>query len=317
MEESDYVIRDRVWIWKRIEVLMVGKKRKKQEIISFWVFVLPALLLYGVFMIVPLAGTVGYSLTDWDGISVSFGWTGLKNYVRLFTNDAIFAESLKVSFLFVTVYTVLVNVLALGLALMLDLAGGKRKQTFKSIIFMPNVVSLIMVAFIWQFIFTKVYGELTKGNGGILPDITWFSKGTTAMLTVIITLLWQSLGYFMVIYTAGMESIDRTYYEAAVIDGANYWQRVCGITLPLMIPSITVNLFLAVSGAFKTFEIPYLMTRGGPGNSTNLIAYNIYKEAYSSNHVGYACAKAVALCVIVMTVAAFQVRAMKRKEIEV
>jgi raffinose/stachyose/melibiose transport system permease protein len=321
VEEPAYVIRfrirDQAWFGKRIEVHMVNKKRKKQKIVSFLVFVFPALFLYGVFMIVPLAGTIGYSLTDWDGISVSFGWNGLKNYVRLFTKDTVFAESMRVSFVFVAAYTVLVNVLALGLALMLDLAGGKRKQVFKSIIFIPNVVSLIMIAFIWQFIFTKVYGELAIGNGGILPDITWFSKGSTAMLTVIITLLWQSLGYFMVIYIAGVESIDRTYYEAATIDGANYWQRVRGITLPLILPSITVNIFLAVSGAFKTFEIPYLMTRGGPGNSTNLIAYNIYKEAYASNHAGYACAKAVILCLIVMTVAAFQVRAMKRKEIEV
>lgn len=295
----------------------MNKKLKKQTIISFWMFVLPALVLYIIFMIVPLAGTVGYSLTDWDGVSVSLVPVGFKNYIRLFTKDPMFAESLKVSFVFVVTYTVLVNILAFGLALMLDLTGGSRKNIFKSIIFIPNVISLIMVAFIWQFVFTKVYGELTIDRGGILPDITWFSKGSTAMLTIIITLLWQSVGYFMVIYAAGAESIDRTYYEAATIDGANYWQRTYNITLPLMLPSITVNIFLAVSGAFKTFEIPYLMTRGGPGNSTNLIAYNIYKEAYASNHAGYASAKAVILCLIVMTAAIFQVRAMKRKEIEV
>ena len=100
----------------------------------------------------------------------------------------------------------------------------------------------------------------------------------------------------MVIYVAGIESIDRTYYEAALIDGAGYWQRTFKITFPLMLPSIIVNIFLSISGAFKTFEIPYLMTRGGPGDSTNLIAYNI--------------------CVIVMCIAIFQIRAMKRKEVE-
>ena len=120
----------------------------------------------------------------------------------------------------------------------------------------------------------------------------------------------------MVIYVAGIESIDRTYYEAALIDGAGYWQRTFKITFPLMLPSIIVNIFLSISGAFKTFEIPYLMTRGGPGDSTNLIAYNIYKEAYLSNHAGYASAKAVVLCVIVMCIAIFQIRAMKRKEVE-
>ncbi|HCS75252.1 MAG TPA: ABC transporter permease [Clostridiales bacterium] len=262
-------------------------------------------------------GTFIYSITNWDGISVSYEMVGLKNYVRLFTEDAAFRNSLGASFMFVGGYTILVNLIALGLALLLNLISKKIKSIIRSIIFMPNVVSLIMVSFIWQFMFTKVYDELTVVNGGLLPDVTWFSKGSTAMVTIIITLLWQSVGYFMVIYIAGIESIDKTYYEAAMIDGAGYWQRTCRITLPLILPSITVNIFLAISGAFKTFEIPYLMTRGGPGNSTNLIAYNIYREAYMSNHAGYASAKAVILCLIVMFIAFFQIRAMKRKEVEV
>lgn len=283
----------------------------------FWLFVLPALLLYVLFMLAPLAGTLGYSLSNWDGISVGFEFVGLKNYVRLFTQDSAFRISLLNSFKFVGIYTVLVNLVSISLALLLDAALDKLRGVVRSIIFMPNVISLIMVAFVWKFMFTKVYDELSITKGGFLPDIAWFGSNAAAMATIIITLLWQSTGYFMVIYVAGLQSIDQTYYEAATIDGANYWHNLWHITLPMLMPSITVNLFLAISGAFKTFELPYLMTRGGPGDSTNLIAYNIYREAYLANHAGYASAKAVILCIIVMFVAVFQIRAMKKREVEV
>ena len=293
---------------------MKEKKKRQVHTASFWMFILPALFLYALFMLVPLLGTVLYSLTNWDGISVIYEFVGIKNYIRLFTNDSAFRSSMAVSFRFVALYTILVNSIALALAVLLDRVNKKLKSFIRSVIFMPNVISLIMVSFIWQFMFTKVYSELA--GDGFFPDITWFSNSATAMVTILITLIWQSVGYFMVIYVAGIESIDRTYYEAALIDGAGYWQRTFKITFPLMLPSIIVNIFLSISGAFKTFEIPYLMTRGGPGDSTNLIAYNIYKEAYLSNHTGYASAKAVVLCVIVMCIAIFQIRAMKRKEVE-
>lgn len=293
---------------------MKEKKKRQVHTASFWMFILPALFLYALFMLVPLLGTVLYSLTNWDGISVIYEFVGIKNYIRLFTNDSAFRSSMAVSFRFVALYTILVNSIALALAVLLDRVNKKLKSFIRSVIFMPNVISLIMVSFIWQFMFTKVYSELA--GDGFFPDITWFSNSATAMVTILITLIWQSVGYFMVIYVAGIESIDRTYYEAALIDGAGYWERTFKITFPLMLPSIIVNIFLSISGAFKTFEIPYLMTRGGPGDSTNLIAYNIYKEAYLSNHAGYASAKAVVLCVIVMCIAIFQIRAMKRKEVE-
>lgn len=143
---------------------MKEKKKRQVHTASFWMFILPALFLYALFMLVPLLGTVLYSLTNWDGISVIYEFVGIKNYIRLFTNDSAFRSSMAVSFRFVALYTILVNSIALALAVLLDRVNKKLKSFIRSVIFMPNVISLIMVSFIWQFMFTKVYSELA-GDG--------------------------------------------------------------------------------------------------------------------------------------------------------
>lgn len=285
-------------------------QKKKRD---FWMFVLPALFFYGLFMLVPLIGTCVYSLTDWNGIAEEFHFVGIQNYFRCF-QDSQYRQSLFITIKMVVIYVIAVNVLAILFAVLLESKFIRGRKIFRSIIFMPNAISLIMVAFLWKFMFTKVFNSL--------PDlfsflkISWFGNGTTAMVTIIVALLWQSVGYFMVIYIAGLQSVDTTYLEAAYIDGANGRQRFFRITLPLIMPSIVVNVFVSISGAFKTFDIPFMMTQGGPGNSTSVVAYDIYKEAFLKNNVGYASAKAVLLCILVMFVTYFQIRSSKAKEVE-
>ena len=293
---------------------MKEKKKRQVHTASFWMFILPALFLYALFMLVPLLGTVLYSLTNWDGISVIYEFVGIKNYIRLFTNDSAFRSSMAVSFRFVALYTILVNCIALALAVLLDRVNKKLKSFIRSVIFMPNVISLIMVSFIWQFMFTKVYSELA--GDGFFPDITWFSNSATAMVTILITLIWQSVGYFMVIYVAGLQNVPNDLIEAAQIDGASPLKTLFSVKIPMVMPSVTICMFLTLTNSFKMFDQNLALTAGAPERETEMIALNIYNTFYGRvGWQGVGQAKAVIFFVIVGILAFLQLKITSSKEV--
>lgn len=292
--------------------MFLDKKLKSASM--FWIFVTPALFFYVVFFVVPLFGNFLLSFTSWNGLTNEYNFIGFNNYINMFTKDKDFINSLIITIKFATIYVIILNVVGLTFALVFD-SKIKFKNIYKSIVFLPNAVSLIIVAFIWQFLFTGVYRDVAEKLG--LSVFSWFETPTTAMVAVIITYLWHGSGYCMLLYVAGLQLINPEYWDAAEIDGANAWSKFWHITLPMIMPSITVNLFISIANSFKIFEIAFKMTQGGPGKSTEFLALNIYREAFSANRVGYASAKAFVLFLLIMLVTYIQLKITKSREVQV
>lgn len=281
----------------------------------FWMFLLPSFFFYFVFFLIPLIGDFVLSLTSWNGLDQNITFVGLQNYIKILTDDPDFYNSLWTTFKYACIYVLVLNLSALGLAVLFD-----RKiflgSVHKAIIFLPNATSMIIVAFIWQFLFTGVYRNMVDMLGVSFLDFSWFAKPNTALLAIVIAQLWNGVGYTMLIYLAGLQAINPEYTEAAAIDGAGPWKAFLKIKLPLLMPSITINLFITIANAFKSFELAFKMTQGGPGKSTEFIALNIYREAFSQNKFGYASAKAFLLFLIIMLLTYFQLKLTKSREVQ-
>lgn len=212
--------------------------------------------------------------------------------------------------LFFTLFNVIfTNLLALLLALILD-TKMKTRNVLRSIFFLPNVLSLIIVAFIWSFVFRLIMPALTG-----IP--IWLGSPDLAPWAVLMVSVWQGSGYLMIIYLAGLQTIPTELVEGAEVDGANGWQRLRHIKLPLLLPALTICLFYSLANSLKSFDLIYALTSGGgPGYATTSMVIDIYNNAFLQNQFGYATAKAIFLCLIIMLVTGSQLFLMKKKEVE-
>lgn len=229
---------------------------------------------------------------------------GLKNYIRLF-HDEKFKEVIGFTLFYTFFNMLLINVIALLLALALD-SKIKHKRSLRTMFFLPNVVSLIIVAYIWSFIFREGFGALGWKN--------WLVYENTAPWAIVLTSVWQGVGYIMIIYLAGLQSIPTDILEVASIDGANNWQRFTNITLPLLAPSMTISFFITLTNSLKCFEIMLALTDGA--NKTTSFVLNVYKEAFKNERVGYSTAQAIILLLIIMAISIVQLSIMKKKELQ-
>ncbi|WP_130859045.1 carbohydrate ABC transporter permease [Gracilibacillus phocaeensis] len=291
------------------------RKFNKSKLFSWTIFIGPALLFYLAFMFIPAFGAFYYSLTDWNGLARTTSFVGLDNYVEAFTQDPDFRHSIWFTLKYTVVVLVFQNIIALLLAVMIE-SRSRMKGFFRTVFFMPNMVSLIISAFMWVFIFTIVLPELSKYGLSML-DQGWLGDADVAFYSIVIVSLWRGIGYMMIIYIAALQGVPQHLKEAAVIDGASPLQNLLHVTIPMIMHAITICVFLTLNEAFKIFDLVYGMTNGGPGRSTQVIALNVYEEAFSGNfRYGYANAKAMVLFGIVMIITFFQVRVMKKREVE-
>ncbi len=291
-------------------------KNKKKELISeVLIFVMPLMVLYFIFFILPLAEGIYYSLLDWDGISKDRNFVGLKNYIKLFTSDSDYFVSLAFTLKYVVLNVILTNVLAFLLAL---LVNSKLKCTkfLRTCFFLPNVISMLIVGYIWRFLFNQGCASLYKATGWDFFNISWLGGGNVSVAAMVIVAMWQGVGYIMILYLSGLQMIDTSLLEAAAIDGAGKVKQFFKVTLPLMIPTIGVNLFMVVSQSFRQFDLNLSLTGGGPGRQTTSLALDIYTEGYQNNRLGYAEAKALILFLIVIVIAMLQLKLTSSKEVE-
>ena len=282
------------------------------------IFLLPATLIYSLFAMYPSASGLYFSLTNWDGISPSYKIIGLQNFIDIF-QDKLFYSAVKHSFIFALVVVVLKNVLALFFAILLD---RKLKLTgfFRSTFFVPAVLSSIVVAYTWVTIFNPVFGSWQVIFEAIgLPGIAKLDLlGTagTSLYTVAFVSVWQNMGYAMVIYLAGLQTIPAELYEAADMDGAGRWKQFVHVTFPLVFPAITINLILSSINALKEFDLVYILTGGGPFDSSQVIGTAIYKVAFEMNRFGYGIAMSLILFFIIATISLGQLWYLKRREVD-
>ncbi|MEK3889773.1 carbohydrate ABC transporter permease [Bacillus sp. FSL K6-3431] len=299
-----------------IDLAIPKKSSFKKKYLSLLLFVSPAFLFYLLFLFIPTIGAGVYSFTDWNGLNPNYAFVGFSNYIEAFKEDIAFRHS----FLFTLRYTVFVfiiqNVVALTLALLIE-SKTRSKGFFRTIFFMPNMLSLIISALMFSFIFTNVLPELSQKALLTVLDQPWIGDARVSFYSILIVSLWQGIGYMMVIYMAALQGVPKHLKEAAMIDGANVFQRLRHVILPMIMHAITICSFLTLNGAFKVFDVVYALTQGGPGTSTQVIALNIYEEAFSNNfRFGYANSKAMILFMVVLIITLIQVRVTKGKEVE-
>lgn len=259
--------------------------------------VLPGLLLFIFAILAPICLSVYYGFTDYSGMG-SYNFIRLKNYQELF-HDPVFGTALKNSLLLAIGFICIQHPLAIIVAAVLDKLQGKAEGFFRCVYFIPNVISVAVIAYLWKFIYNPDFGLLNniiKAFGG-KGDINWFSTDF-AIWSVLIVLIWHGFGWGMLIYYTGIKNIDPVLYEAAAIDGANPRQVFLKITLPLMKPVIQVNVTMAVISALKQMETVYLLTNGGPGNSTQFTANYLYQQAFKAFRYGYGNAIGVIFIII-------------------
>ncbi|WP_082927032.1 carbohydrate ABC transporter permease [Paenibacillus tuaregi] len=279
------------------------------------VFLGPCLLFFLTIVVTPFLLGFYYSSTDWNGLDLDKAvWTGAANWTRIFTNDPKFWESFWFTLRFTVISVIIANVLALALALML-MKSLKTKKLLRTIFFVPNVIGGILLGYIWQFIFTKGFATIGEITGLSFFQLPWLGTPNTGFWGLIIVFVWQTAGYMMVIYIASLAGIPKDLIEAAQIDGARPRQVLRSIYMPLIMPAITICLFLTTSNAFKMFDLNLSLTKGGPGTSTQSLAYNIYAEALINNRYGLGTAKALLFFFAVSLITITQVWITKRKEV--
>lgn len=266
----------------------------KKIIISL---IAPGLLLFVLAILAPILLSVYYAFTDFSGIG-SLNFIGFDNYVQLF-QDPVFFTAIKNSFFLAVGFICIQHPIAMLVAVKLDKLQGKAEGIFRCIYFIPNVISVAVIAYLWKFIYNPNFGLLIKllQFFGYEGEINPLGTGT-AIWSVLIVLIWHGFGWGMLIYYTGAKGIDTAVYEAAAIDGATGSRVFMKITLPLMKPVIQVNVTLAVISALKQMETVYLLTSGGPGNETQFLASYLYKQAFNSYRYGYGNAISVVFIII-------------------
>ncbi|MFC5405362.1 carbohydrate ABC transporter permease [Cohnella soli] len=292
--------------------------RNKANVLTWFSFLVPALVLYCVFFIYPSVGSLYYSFTDWTGLSKEIDYVGFRNYVRIFSDEALI-DAITNTVLLVVIVTVVQNVFALALAEALN-GNIKLRKLLRTVFFLPAVISTLAVGFIWSYLYNPIDGiinALLKSIGLSALAQDWLGNPDTALYAIMFIMIWQNVGYSMVIYLSGLQSISESYYEAASIDGANYAQKFKHITFPLIGPAITINVVLCVIGGMKTFDVIYATTGGGPGYSTETFASILFRKAFSGMaEFGYGSAIAVVLFVVILIVSNLLTKFLRSREVE-
>lgn len=288
--------------------------KKKNNGKDFCLFALPGMFCFFAVVIIPFLYGVYLTLTDWDGVSEVKNFVGLENFGAVL-RDGQFWSSLLLTFKYVIAVVVLVNVIAFLLAYLLT-RGIKGQNFFRVGFFTPNLIGGIVLGYIWQFVFSRVFVSIGETTGWELFGVSWLSDPDKAFAALVLVSVWQLSGYMILIYVAGFTGLSEDVMEAASIDGANGWVKMKNIVLPLMMSSITICLFLTLSRAFMVYDVNLSLTGGAPYGTTEMAAMHVYEKAFTSRQFGVGQAEAVILFLIVACISGLQVFITKKKEVE-
>ncbi|MEU0569906.1 sugar ABC transporter permease [Nonomuraea sp. NPDC005983] len=285
--------------------------RRFSSLSPSWLFALPALLVYAAVVLYPSVAGMLYAFTDWSGIGEDRSFVGLSNLAALFDDEQAMGSIGNTLLL-----TVAVVVVQNGVGLLLALgvhAKLKSRAVLRAVFFAPVVVSPVMVAFLWKYVYTP---DPSAGLNGLLGlDVDWLGNPSVALWSIAGMVVWQYAGYSMVIFLAGLEGVPRELHEAAMIDGAGTLQRFRYVTWPLLAPALTINLMLSTIGGLKLFDQVFAATNGGPGYATETLSTVLYKQAFVFGKFGYSTAIALVLALFVAAVSLVQVYYLRRREV--
>lgn len=286
----------------------------KNRLTPYYWMTLPAVVLFFIFMTLPALQGLYYSFTNWNGFGDTYDFIGFKNYVNLF-QDSNIGNAYWFTIRFAVVATILINVISLLIALGLN-AKIKFRNFFRAVYFLPNILSILIVGYIFNYLFSNVFplwGEslgLTALTTNILgsQDLAWVGVVTVA--------IWQGIAFNTILYLAGLQTIPTDLYEASNLDGAGKWREFWSITFPLIAPFFTINMVLAMKNSLMVFDLVVAMTNGGPGRATQSIAHLIYTGGFGGEFA-YQSANAVIYFILIAFISIIQLRFLQRRESDV
>jgi raffinose/stachyose/melibiose transport system permease protein len=285
------------------------QKQKK----AFVIMTIPALALFFIFHTYPVIQGVFYSFTDWKGYG-DWSFVGLKNYMNVFKDDRAL-HAYGFTFQFAIVSTILVNIFSLLIAMGLN-AKIKFQKTLRAVYFMPNILGILIVGYIFNFIFAHFIPDIAESLGinalskNILgdPDLAWIG--------IVIMAVWQAVAFNTILYLAGLVTISDDLYEAANIDGAGAWRKFWNITFPLIAPFFTINMVLAMKNFLMVFDHIIALTGGGPGQATESISILIYRGGFAGGEFAYQSANAVIYFIVIVVISVFQIKVLQKREVQ-
>lgn len=280
---------------------------------QYLILVLPGLLIFTIGLIIPMFMALRYSFTSWDGMTAEKPFVGLQNYINL-VKDKEFRDAWWFTIRFTLWNTVIQNVLALLFAMALD-SGIRGQKLYRTALFVPCLISAVIVGFIWLRMFSNVLPELNKVMGWNF-NFLLFGSGKTVLSGLLIANNWQWIGYWMLIYLAGLQSVPSDLYEAAKVDGAGALSRFRNVTIPMLAPAITICVVGITTGSLKVYDLLVSSTKGGPGRASTSIIYQTYTTAINGRQYGYGSAMSITLVLVLLLVAMIQVKGLKNREVQ-
>lgn len=297
---------------KKTKVNGMEKRKRRTGLL----FILPSAALCAVFMLWPLMEVLRYSLTDWNGLSATYNYVGFNNYKNLVHIDG-FGQMMFATITFAIGTTIITIIVSFITALALDKKGRGRlpRGMMRSLWFLPALLSGAVVGILWRVMYNFNNGVINKGltSIGIAP-VNWLETVGVANIAIIIGAAWVQIGFCVIVFLAGLQSISQEMFEAAAIDGAVPRQQLWNIVLPMMAPSITINVITTTIAGFKAYELPFLITRGQPGKSTLLITQRIFFYGFEDYDYGLGSALAVFLLLIIAGISLIQLIYLRKRE---
>ena len=292
---------------------MLKKLRIDKIQLQYLSLVLPGMIFFTVGLILPMCLSFYYSLTSWNGMTAEKPFVGLQNYINMFAD-----KNCRNAWLFTLRFTIwntiIENVLAIILAVCLD-KGFKGEKILRTIFFIPCLISPLVVGYVWQKIYGNVLPALVK-SANLNMNVMLFGKENTVLTGFLIANNWQWIGYWALIYLAGLQSIPGDLYEAATVDGAGELTKFFKVTLPLLAPSMTICIVGITTGSLKVYDLLVSSPGGGPGRASTSIIYYTYTTAISGRQYGYGSALTMSIIFALLLVAVFQVKVLKKREVQ-
>jgi raffinose/stachyose/melibiose transport system permease protein len=285
----------------------------KKKLNPYLIMILPAFFVFFAFHTFPVIQGVFYSFTNYRGYG-NWDFVGFKNYINVF-QDTRAMDAYIFTFKFSIVSTVLVNVISLIIALGLN-AKIKFTKTLRGVYFMPNILSVLIVGFIFNYIFSMFIPAIAENLGITALTTSILGNPDLAWVGIVIVAVWQAAAFNTILYLAGLATIDQGLYEASNLDGANKWQEFWKITFPLIAPFFTINMVLAMKNFLMVFDHIMALTGGGPGRATESISLLIYRGGFQGGEFAYQSANAVIYFIIIVTISVIQIRFLQKREVQ-
>ena len=281
---------------------------------AFYSMTIPALLLFFLFHTLPALQGVFYSFTNWDGYSDGYDFVGFKNFTSLFA-DANVLNAYLFTFKYAIVVTILINVISLLVALGLN-SRIKFRNFFRGVYFLPNVLGVLIVGYIFNYIFANAVPMLGEKLGSDVLASNILGNEKWAWVGIVIVAVWQGIAFNTILYLAGLQTIPRDLYEASDLDGAGKWQTFWKITFPMLAPFFTINMVLAMKGSLMVFDQIVALTGGGPGRATQSIAMLIYQGGFQGGEFAYQSANAVIYFIVIVVISVIQLKILQKREMD-